>query len=130
MTPRRKATSMLEPNQVAALIMAASARATARVNGMLAENSVRWRAGLPIAFGHEDFVSVIEQEGISRDAIMTIFTHSSMNQVPAVSDPVVEPKARVAAANFRMDANVPNPRLRGKSTPHAAPTAKYPDFPS
>ncbi len=72
----------MEPSQTAALIMAASARATARVNGMLAENSVRWRAGLPIAFGHEDFVNVIEQEGISRDAIMAILTHSSMNQVP------------------------------------------------
>jgi hypothetical protein len=94
---------MLEPNQAAAFIMAASARATARVNGMLAENSVRWRAGLPIAFGHEDFINVIEQEGISREAIMSIFTHSSMNQVSAVGNPAVEPKVRAAAPNFMLD---------------------------
>jgi len=105
---------MLEPNQVAALIMAASARATARVNGMLAENSVRWRAGLPIAFGHEDFVGIIEQEGISRDAIMSIFTHSSMNQVPAVSNALGEAKTRAAAANFRMDANRAESKIEGK----------------
>ncbi len=95
---------MIEPNQSAALIMAASARATARVNGMLAENSVRWRAGLPIAFGHDDFVNVIEEEGISRDAIMTILTHGSMNQVPRPATAASERKAPSAATSA---ANVP-----------------------
>ena len=87
----------MEPNQSAAVIMAASARATARVNGMLAENSVRWRSGLPIAYGHQDFVDVIDQEGISHDAILAIFTHGSVNQTLANEAPT--PKARPASAS-------------------------------
>lgn len=59
-------------DRAATIIQAAAARATIRALGMQAENQQRAALGQAMAYREEDFVALIDDEGIGHNAVITI----------------------------------------------------------
>lgn len=62
--------------QAAAYVHAQSVAALAEIEGMKAENADRDRLGLAVAYVHKQFISVIDQYGISHNAVLTTFANA------------------------------------------------------
>jgi len=60
----------MTPEQQAAFVNAAAARAMIRAMGMDAQNRQCWRRGDVTAYGEAAFVALIDEEGISHNAVM------------------------------------------------------------
>ena len=65
----------MTPEQQAAYIMAQTAAVQAEIAGMQAENTFREMQGKTIAYDHEAFRSLIDQYGISHNAVVSFFMH-------------------------------------------------------
>lgn len=61
----------MSPEQTAAIVTAAAARAMIRAFGMAAENSVRERHGDALAYDESAFVALIDEEQIDHNAVVT-----------------------------------------------------------
>ena len=65
----------MTPEQKAAFIMAQTAAVQAEIAGMQAENTFREMQGKTIVYDHEAFRRLIDEYGISHNAVVSFFMH-------------------------------------------------------
>ena len=63
----------MTPEQAAAFVQAAVARATITAMAMQAENDQRKAVGASMAYDEAAFVALIDEEGISHNAVLSLY---------------------------------------------------------